>query len=242
MSGVGGAFLLLMFVGAVSGGGDDAPKSAEVNLAATDAETADADADKAASDKTAEDKAAAEKAAADKAAADRAAADRAAADKAAADKAAAGPADQQALLQAVVAGREGYESTDNELKQRQAQRARKGALRAAVPTLRVKEWVGEIRSIDTNSEGKGVLELSIGDGTKVSTWNNALSDIGSDTLIPTDSPMYETLVNLAKGDRIRFSGSFFSDDEQGLEESSLTFHGQMKTPNFVFRFASIKAL
>jgi hypothetical protein len=243
LSGIAGAFLFLMFIGAVSGSGGDEKPSTEVNLAATDATADDkAAADKAAADKSAADKAAADKAAADKAAADKAAADKAAADKAAADKAAAGPPDQQALLQAVIAGREGYESTDNELKQRQAQRARKEALRAAVPNLKVQDWVGEIRSIDTNGEGKAVLELSIGADTKVATWNNALSDIGSDTLISMDSPMYETLVTLEKGDRVRFSGSFFSDDEQGLEERSLTFHGQMKTPNFVFRFSSIKPL
>jgi hypothetical protein len=196
-------------------------------------------AEQAAADAAAAEKAAAEKAAADKAAAERAAADKAAAEKAAAEK---GPKDQQAVLAAVVAGREGYEDSDNELKQRQVQAQRSRALRAAVPTLKVVNWVGEIRSIDTNSEGKAVLELNIGDDTKVSTWNNALSDIGDDTLIPLDSPIYAVLVNLEEGAKIRFSGTFFRDDEQGLKETSLTFNGQMKTPNFLMRFSSIAPL
>ena len=51
-----------------------------------------------------------------------------------------------------------------------------------------------------------------------------------------------TPLDLKEGDRIRFSGTFFRDNEQGLQEKSLTFDGQMNTPNFVFRFSSISAL
>jgi uncharacterized protein YheU (UPF0270 family) len=102
--------------------------------------------------------------------------------------------------------------------------------------------VGEIRSIDTNGEGKAVLELNIDDDTKLGTWNNAFSDFEEHTLIPVDSAMYETLVNMNEGDHIRFSGTFFRDNEQGLKEKSITFEGQMQTPNFVFRFSSISAV
>ncbi len=233
------------FVVGALGGGDD---STEVRQAASSSAPRTVDQapvpvdPAAAADKAAADKAAADKAAADKAAADKAAADKAAADKAAAERAAKGPAEQQALLQAVVTGRSGYEATDNELKQRQAQAVRSEALRAAVPSLDATEWVGTIRSIDTNGEGKAVLELAIGDDTKVSTWNNAFSDLMDNTLIPMDSPMYETLVNLEEGDKVKFSGTFFKDSEQGLKESSLTFNGQMMTPNFVFKFSSISPL
>ena len=232
--------LTLLAATALTGNSDPAPTDiTNAGSEVTQASTAKAPVNGAASQKKA---LADRKAAADRqAAADRkAAADRAAG--AAKEAAKNGPADQRALVKAVAVGRAGYEATDNELKQRQIQKQRDAAVRAAVRGLKVTDWVGEIRSIDTNGGGKGVLELSIGDDTKISTWNNAFSDYDDKTLIPMDSAMYDALVQLEEGDRIRFSGTFFRDDALGLKEQSLTLHGQMMTPNFVFRFSKISAV
>jgi hypothetical protein len=54
--------------------------------------------------------------------------------------------------------------------------------------------------------------------------------------------MYTTLVGLAEGDSIRFSGTFIADAGSCLGEQSLTLYGQMKTPNFTFRFSRVKGI
>lgn len=232
----GAAGLLAVVAVAVSAGGSGS--DVEVTPAAQAQVAGKASAGKAAAVKSAGKKAA-EKKAADAKAAEKKAADAKAAAEAAAKN---GPPEQQALAAAVVRGREAFEATDNELKQRQAQKARDRSLRSAIGGLRVSGWVGEIRSIDTNGEGKAVLELKVGDDVKVSTWNNAFSDYDDHTLISMDSAMYETLVDLEEGDRVRFSGTFFADPQKGLKEVSLTLRGQMTTPNFVFRFSKITPL
>ncbi len=182
----------------------------------------------------------AQKAAAAKAAADKAAADKVAADKVAATKAAEnGPPNEQAFNAAVTTGRNSFDGTTNEIKQGQAQAMRNQAICSAVSGLQVTNWVGKINSINTNGSGKGALELQIGPDSKIATWNNAVSDVVDDTLIPQSSPIYATLANLGDGDKIMFSGTFFHDSESCLEEQSLTKAGKMDTPNFVFRFTSL---
>ncbi len=108
-----------------------------------------------------------------------------------------------------------------------------------MPGRKVSNWVGKIKNLDTNGEGKAVLELRIGKDTKISTWNNAFSDTFDNTLIPMDTAMYTTLVDMEKGDAVRFSGTFIDDTETCLAEHSLTLSGQMNTPNFVFRFSDV---
>ncbi len=242
------ASLLGLFVFAGIAGGDttteDTTATAPAAAAAAAAEPAAASETAAdtAADKAAADKAAADKAAADKAAADKAAADKAAADKAAAEAAQRGPQDQQAFVRAVADARQAWEDEDNELKQRQIQKQRSDALCSIVPSGSVSNWVGKVRDVSTNGEGKAVVELEIGKDVKASTWNNALSDFQDNTLIEMTSPMYETLVDVSEGDRVRFSGDLISDPEQCFGEQSLTFHGQMMTPNFTVRFSDVAPL
>jgi hypothetical protein len=241
ITGIGGVFLFLMLVGAVSGGGEEKPTEVSTVAAEGQPEVDPAAADKAAADKAAAEKAAADKAAADKAAADKAAADKAAADKVAAEKAAAqkGPQDQQAFVKLMDVAREEIRGTDNELKQKQAWKKRNDAMCTTVPGGDVTNWVGKVKDVSSNGEGKGVVELEIGDKVKVSTWNNAFSDMMDDTLIDMDSPMYETLIELNDGDKVQFSGTFVSESDTCFKESSLTFHGRTQTPNFVFRFSDV---
>jgi hypothetical protein len=75
---------------------------------------------------------------------------------------------------------------------------------------------------------------------EVKTWNNALSDITDNTLIPQTSKTYDTLSELGRGKRIKFSGSFINGDEKnGFRESSLSEQGSMTDPEFIFRFSQV---
>lgn len=133
-------------------------------------------------------------------------------------------------------------STRNDLQRAQLRDERASELRRNFTELRVKNWIGSISEITTNSEGLGVLSIRIADHIFVKTWNNAISDIGSDTLIPKDSKLYKEILNLTIGDQILFSGTFLLSDRDHFQESSVTTTGMLENPEYIFRFQTIKKL
>ena len=106
----------------------------------------------------------------------------------------------------------------------------------------VQNWFGRVVKIGSNSDGKGVLSIEVASDVTICTWNNALSDIGDKTLIEPGSDLFNTAAALRKGQKVKFSGSFISDDETGFSEQSLSLDGKIKDPEFTFKFSSIEGL
>ena len=107
--------------------------------------------------------------------------------------------------------------------------------------MSINDWVGSIRGMDTTSEGYAILTVAIDSGIELCTHNNALSDklSGSSTLIAPESNLYAVLSDMAKGQKIKFSGSFFHGDDDYYEEQSVTIQGSMTQPEFLFKFTAI---
>lgn len=106
----------------------------------------------------------------------------------------------------------------------------------------ITEWVGKVEKIDSNSDGKGVLAVTIAPDMTVGTWNNEISDIGSNTLIEPGSQVFESASAMKNGQLVIFSGTFFPGSSGDcLNESSLTLNGKVETPEFIFRFTSVSA-
>lgn len=177
-----------------------------------------------------------------------AAAEAAAAEKAAAEEAAAQtpygvyPSDQKKFVTTVENARDEIEATDNDLKQSAALRQRDRNLAAILGSgLGAENWVGTISDVGANGEGKAYVDIEIADNVRVVTWNNFLSDIGDDTLIPESSKMFDNLLELEVGDRVVFSGKFFRGSDTALKGTNLTdtFYGY--DPKFLFKFSAIKA-
>ena len=106
----------------------------------------------------------------------------------------------------------------------------------------VQNWFGRVVKIGSNSDGKGVLSIEVASDVTICTWNNALSDIGDKTLIEPGSDLFNTAAALRKGQKVKFSGRFISDDETGFSEQSLSLDGKIKDPEFTFKFSSIEGL
>ena len=106
-------------------------------------------------------------------------------------------------------------------------------------SLSVANWVGQAATIDSNSDGKGVLEIKIAENISVETWNNSLSDFEDHTLLEPESKIFKMASAMTVGQDVIFSGSFLRDDENCIKEQSLTLHGKVEKPEFVFRFASV---
>ena len=140
-----------------------------------------------------------------------------------------------------------FRDTENELKQARLRSQRKQEFANALGGLSATSWRGKIKKLDTNSEGKAILKVTIPDGNyssdiEIGTWNNALSDIMDNTLIDGDSPLFDILIDLSKKQEVEFSGGFFSDEADYIKASNLTIHGAMTSPDFLFKFESVKPI
>ncbi|MEY8710451.1 hypothetical protein [Mangrovibacter phragmitis] len=110
---------------------------------------------------------------------------------------------------------------------------------SALKKRAVSDWVGKVTTIDSNSDGKGVIEIEVADNITLKTWNNSLSDISDHTLIDPRSKLFEKASMLSVGDSVKFSGEFFRGAESCIEEASMSLRGGLEEPEFIFRFKDI---
>ena len=114
----------------------------------------------------------------------------------------------------------------------------------------ITNWIGMVKSVDSNSDGKGTLSIAFGKNNfYFRTWNNAFSDDlqaslgGRKTLIDPDSDLYSVMGTLRKKDKVKISGSLFIDASSSyLELQNFTKKGKIKSPEFTFAFDSIEKI
>lgn len=152
------------------------------------------------------------------------------------------PSDQEQFINTIENYVNGFRAAKNELQQSALRDQRKNELAKLMRSRSVSSWVGTISQLETNTEGKAILSIRISPDVEIKTWNNALSDINSNTLIAKDSELYSSLFNLSRGQKVQFSGSFFSSETDYIEETSMTIQGSMRNPEFLFKFKSVKPL
>lgn len=152
------------------------------------------------------------------------------------------PQDQAAVVEAVSRAQRDSQDADNDLQRGAVLRDRTNAICSALSSNSVSGWTGRVDTLDANGDGKGVVAIDIADDVQVKTWNNAFSDILDETLIDPSSPLFDQALNLSEGQVVKFSGIFFADDEDCIREASITLRGNLGTPAFIFRFATLEAL
>ncbi|WEK49572.1 MAG: hypothetical protein P0Y66_17900 [Candidatus Kaistia colombiensis] len=151
------------------------------------------------------------------------------------------PKDQAAFTQAVRAAREAYDKADD-AERDSTQPERAAAICKALPKPEVKNWVGKIQSLDADSGKRFTVTMALPDGTLVKTWNNAMSDMEDQTLVPAGSPVAQSLGKLKAGDTVRFAGTFFADEPDCYRSSRLSLMQSMMEPSFLFRFTAVEKL
>jgi hypothetical protein len=103
------------------------------------------------------------------------------------------PEDEMNFIRAVQQGQAAFRVAPNEMAQGGTRSQRRAALCRSLRGLSTSGWVGRIEKLSSNSDGKGVLEISLADSIRVETWNNDLSDASDHTLIDPTSPLFATL-------------------------------------------------
>lgn len=151
------------------------------------------------------------------------------------------PAEAQ-FIQIVATAQSESHGAENDMQRGGVKAKRDKAVCAALSSVAVSDWVGTIDKIDSNSDGKGVLAINLANGIKVATWNNALSDISSKTLIEPGTQLFTDASAMKPGQMIIFSGTFINGSAgECIEEQSMTLRGKIEDPAFTFRFASVSA-
>lgn len=152
------------------------------------------------------------------------------------------PAAEQQLVSIVRQYADSFRIAKNELQQSALRDERKQAIAQLLGIRRITEWRGKINQLETNTEGKAIFSVRISPEIDIKTWNNALSDMETKTLIEKSDPVYQSLFNLKVGDVVSFSGNFFPSDKDYIEETSLTINGSLTQPEFLFKFSSVTAV
>lgn len=130
----------------------------------------------------------------------------------------------------------------NDMQKGAARPQRASEICAALQTLDVDNWVGQIAVLSSNGDGKGVLSIRIGKNTYVHTWNNSLSDISDATLIEPGSTLFKRVASLKTGDWVTFSGIFMRSQTDCVRESSMSLSGSLTEPEFIFRFTGLSPI
>lgn len=151
------------------------------------------------------------------------------------------PSDQKEFIDVIVAARTAIENAETDLQESVALRKRDADLCKILSSNSAKNWVGVVKGVGANGEGKAYVEVEIAEDVRVKTWNNAFSDINDDTLIPTSASFFDRLVALTEDSKVIWSAKFLSDDDSCLKKANFTnvFYGI--DPQFVVRFSDIKA-
>ncbi len=152
------------------------------------------------------------------------------------------PKDQNQFIEVVSEYVRKYPSANNQLQQSALRDQRKVSISRSLKNYKISSWVGTINDLQTDTEGKAILSIRISPDIEIKTWNNSLSDIGSNTLIEKGSPVYEKLFSLSAGKKVEFSGNFIKSKLDHIKETSLTIDGSMSNPEFLFKFKSINLI
>jgi len=142
------------------------------------------------------------------------------------------PNDQLQFLSIVEAYGQQYSDAPNELKRSSIAKQRDKALGDATDRGRISGWIGTLERMGTNGDGDAYISIEVGSKAAVKTWNNAVSDVGSRTLIKNGSELYGRIAELNEGMPVVFSGRL-------LDEGSVTESGGMTDPEFIFRFDDV---
>lgn len=151
------------------------------------------------------------------------------------------PDDQATLSRIVTEAKQLFSSAETDMQRGASRPYRARKLCNSLGSRSVSGWVGKVTTLSTNSEGKGVLKISF-DDTAVGTWNNALSDLGTRTLVEPGTSVYTQMLALKNGDMVKFSGTLFQSDLDCIQEQSVTIAGSIKDPEFTMRFSSINKI
>jgi len=164
------------------------------------------------------------------------------------------PAQQRELTRILSKYNDLHESAPNNIQRDKIDSEFRKEFCAAIPKGEVSGWVGEVNSIDNNSPDKGIrLSLGVhtqdlssgGLGVELSLGNYYAYGVDEKntqphgpTVIPVNSPLYNTVSMFRSGDTVIFSGTFIPYSSPQACYDSISY----ATYFSLFRFSTIRKI
>lgn len=152
------------------------------------------------------------------------------------------PPNQKSFIGDVLSARGEYVNAKNQVVQGHVRVHRQKSL-SVYSSQTIENWIGCVYQMSTLSDGsRACIRVQIDPHIMVSTANNDWDSASSSTLIPYQSDLYRELLSFGKEEWVVFSGRFVPSSADGIRELSLTMHGSMTDPEFLFKFTNIKRI
>ncbi len=153
------------------------------------------------------------------------------------------PADQAEFIEIIKAARRDIENADTDLQESKILRDRDIALCRVLGDYKAELWVGRVVEIGTSGEDSATVEIEIASDVNVETWTSVFSDLfdNTNTLIPSDSQMYEELLKMSEGTDVVFSANFAEGNKFCLRQANLLTARYGTDPGFIAQFTYIKS-
>ena len=152
------------------------------------------------------------------------------------------PPDETQFINIVSTAQQEVTGADNNMKKGGIKSIRDKSVCKLLTSLNVKDWIATVDTLDSNSDGKGVLAVLLAKDITLKTWNNAISDSFDNTLIKPNSALFNAASSLKVGQQVKFTGKFYRDDDDCIEEGSLSLDGKLSSPEYIFKFSAISRL
>jgi hypothetical protein len=160
------------------------------------------------------------------------------------DSTAGMPTAERAFVNAAMAARANWLAAPNDLAKAQLPAQRAAALCRALPGLAATNWRGSVGRIDPDNFpdffGRKTAHIVIQLTSHVSVSTPAAPLLNNPaTMVEAGSPIYATAATLPHGQSVVFSGQFFPDGDNCLQENSLTEDGSMSDPQFKIHLTAL---
>jgi len=152
------------------------------------------------------------------------------------------PSEQQQFISIVDKHVVLYSDAKTELQAANSLNERDEALCQLTNQGQITDWIGFVKRVGANREGKGTLEIEIASAVDLKTWNNAFSDIGDGTLISPSSALFNKILPLEGGEKVRFSGRFIRGSNHCLKDSHLSERNRANKPAFIVKFSQLEVI
>jgi len=153
------------------------------------------------------------------------------------------PEDETEFISALENGYNGYLAAPNELVQGGTRASRKEDICKTLNSDLISNWVGEVKKLDSTSNGEGILIVSLpGSRAKVKNGTNIKDLDVRGAYISPDSELFNKVASLRIGQKIIFSGKFYSNKVDCVWGTSFTLKGSMEEPEFMFNFTDVSVM
>ena len=153
-------------------------------------------------------------------------------------------AKQKTFIKIIDKHREEFKLAKNDIQKSVIKEKRKKAINKLLKKRKVRKWTGIIKRLTTSKSGKIILLVEIADGISLQTQKSDMleSFAKTNTLIKKESKLYNKLLNLSEGTKIKLIGKFINSKDGTVMANNFGMNSVMLYPSYLFKFINIKTI